>query len=136
MKKRKGEASFLHIGSSSLLVIFVILCLVTFAALALASAQRDYAFSSRMAQRKAAYYQASNAAEERLASIDEALSQGTPVKAEDLSYQIPIGERQALSVVLTTDAGSDTFYQIKSWQIINTVDWKDDEPLPLLPIPQ
>lgn len=136
MKETKGEASFPHIGSSSLLVIFITLCLVTFAALALASAQRDYAFSSRMAQRKAAYYQASNAAEERLASIDEALSQAVPVKGEELSYQIPIDERQSLSVALTTDADSDAFYQIRSWQIINTVDWEADAPLPLLPITQ
>lgn len=75
MNKNKKESSVINIGSSSLLVIFLILCLVTFATLTLSSAVSDYRFSQKLADRKTAYYEASNRAEELLSQIDEAVKQ-------------------------------------------------------------
>jgi len=50
MQRDKRQAPFVNIGSSLLLVVFLVLCLVTFATLSLSSAQSDYSFSSRAAQ--------------------------------------------------------------------------------------
>ena len=59
MKDKNSRTPILNIGTSSLLIIFVILCLVVFAALALSSAKSDLQFSEDLAQRKTAYYEAS-----------------------------------------------------------------------------
>ena len=73
MQRDKKQAPFVNIGSSLLLVVFLVLCLVTFATLSLSSAQSDYSFSSRAAQRRTDYYQACNVAEDVLAQIDAIL---------------------------------------------------------------
>lgn len=55
MRKDKQQSSFINIGSSSLLVIFLILCLVTFALLSVSSAKSDHSFSERLAGHKTEY---------------------------------------------------------------------------------
>lgn len=52
MKKDKPQSSFVNIGSSSLLIIFLILSLVTFAVLSLSGAKSDYTFSEKLASHK------------------------------------------------------------------------------------
>ncbi|NBJ97846.1 hypothetical protein D5282_10985 [bacterium 1xD8-48] len=71
--KDKQQSYFVNIGSSSLLVIFLILCLVTFAILSLSSAKSDYTFSERLAEHKRAYYEASARAEDIVGEIDSIL---------------------------------------------------------------
>lgn len=72
--KDKQQSYFVNIGSSSLLVIFLILCLVTFAILSLSSAKSDYSFSQRLAQHRQTYYEANANAEEVVNQIDNTLS--------------------------------------------------------------
>lgn len=74
MKKDKQQSSFVNIGSSSLLIIFLVLCLATFAILSLSSARSDYSFSERLAGHKTEYYEASAWAETITGRIDEILS--------------------------------------------------------------
>lgn len=73
MKKDKQQSSFVNIGSSSLLVIFLVLCLVTFAILSVSSAKSDYSFSERLAAHKKEYYDASARAERITGEIDDIL---------------------------------------------------------------
>ena len=73
--KDKQQSYFFNIGSSSLLVIFLVLCLVTFAILSLSSARSDYSFSEKMAAHKQEYYEASERAEIVVGRIDEVLYQ-------------------------------------------------------------
>lgn len=74
MKKDKEQSSFVNIGSSSLLIVFVILCLATFAILSISSAKSDYSLSERLAEHKGQYYEASSEAESILAEIDAVLA--------------------------------------------------------------
>ncbi|MFQ9109236.1 MAG: hypothetical protein ACLR5Q_09685 [Coprococcus sp.] len=53
---RKSPGTFFNIGASSLLVIFLILCLVTFAILTLTSAKSDADFAEKLAHHKMNYY--------------------------------------------------------------------------------
>lgn len=71
--KDKQQSYFVNIGSSSLLVIFLVLCLVTFAILSISSARSDYSFSERMAAHKQSYYEASEMAETVVGEIDDIL---------------------------------------------------------------
>lgn len=75
MKNNKQQSSFVNIGSSSLLIIFLILCLATFAILSISSAKSDYSFSERLADRKIQYYDASTAASRILDNIDTKLAE-------------------------------------------------------------
>lgn len=122
-----------NVGTSSILLIFVVLCLVAFATLSIVSANADYKLSRRVADRTAAYYEAANLAEKYIASIDKTL-QGVYLTAESeeayfatvghsKSYLVPISDLQSLSIKLdilypTTDG--EPFYRITCWQVITT----------------
>lgn len=130
MKKDKNHPYFTAIGSSSLLVVFLVLCLVTFAILSLSSAKSDYSFTERLAKHKSSYYEACSTAENVLANIDQtledtyrskAMSQKEYLEALNLrfitsssfpgsystisgepiiSYTVPVDDRQTLFVKL------------------------------------
>lgn len=86
MQKDNKQAPFVNIGSSLLLVIFLILCLVTFATLSLSSARSDYSFSERAAERRTQYYQACNTAEDVLAQIDGILEKAISSSSRDENW--------------------------------------------------
>ncbi|MCI8813996.1 MAG: hypothetical protein HFH60_09530 [Lachnospiraceae bacterium] len=165
MNKNRRQAPFVNMGSSFLLVVFLLLCLVTLATLSFSSAQSDKNFSQRIADRKTEYYGATNQAEELLGQIDGILAaiassdkpsenlkkldfdqidsidadiQYNPQEAT-ISYQVPINEKQALDVLLTVNdlekAPKTGYYQIEKWQTINTQKWETDDTLQLMPIP-
>ena len=61
----------MNIGSASILLVFVILCLVSFAVLSIVSANADSKLSARVLERTTAYYAACNQAEQSLAGMDK-----------------------------------------------------------------
>ena len=63
-KQKKG---FIHIGFSSILMVFTMLCLVTFATLSLITANSDYRLSLKVAEKTTAYYEADTAENRRYA---------------------------------------------------------------------
>ena len=73
-QSEKAPAPFFNIGASSLLVIFLILCLVTFAILTLTSAKSDADFAEKLSHHKMNYYAACNTAESTLDKIDAVLA--------------------------------------------------------------
>ena len=163
MKTNNSQSSFVHIGSSSLLIIFLILSLVTFAILSLSGAKSDYSFSQKLADHKTAYYEASNQAERILGQVDDTLascstscanaaSYSTVVKealdgqqyesilletdGQLLTFSVPMEHGQALleQLEITDYTKFDTFYVIKTWQVISTKSWESDQSIQLLPM--
>lgn len=119
MNKARKQLPFLNIGTSSLLVVFLVLCLVIFAVLTLASAQNDYRFAKRLATRRTAYYQACNLAEEKIAALD---ADGTlKGLSEDYHFEVSISDQQVLSVTLQPDG--DGGFVIGAWETVNTAEW-------------
>lgn len=57
-QKEMNQRSFSNFGFSSILLAFVMLCIVTFSALSLLTANADYKLSKKVADKTAAYYQA------------------------------------------------------------------------------
>lgn len=129
MMKKKKKHTFLNIGTSSILLVFVLLCLVTFAILSIVNANMDYQLSKKNAEHTRAYYQADLKAKQELAEIDDILyseyksqsfsdaesyythvikvlsDAGTYTFDRDLSsprmyYEVPITENQILNVTL------------------------------------
>jgi hypothetical protein len=71
-KKEKNEFH-LTVGTSSILMIFVVLCLTTFGVLSFVTANADYKLSNKNAEAVTAYYQADSKANELLKTIDSEL---------------------------------------------------------------
>lgn len=84
-QSEKAPAPFFNIGVSSLLVIFLILCLVTFAILTLTSAKSDADFAEKLAHHKTNYYAACNTAESTLDEIDAILADAWQLSDTDTS---------------------------------------------------
>ena len=70
---KKNNFPITNIGSVTLMMIFIVLCMVSFAALSLSTAASDYQAAKKSAKHVKEYYQASNEAEETLASIADTL---------------------------------------------------------------
>lgn len=73
MMKKKKKHTFLNIGTSSILLVFVLLCLVTFAVLSIVNANMDYQLSKKNAEHTSAYYKADQKAKQILSEIDDIL---------------------------------------------------------------
>lgn len=121
----------MNIGSASMLLIFVILCLVSFAALSIASANADRQLTDKITDRTNAYYAACGSAEESLAGIDRVLAAQYLTSPDEASYfeavgrsksyAIPISGSQILYVaieILYPETAEDTYYRITNWQVI------------------
>lgn len=142
MSKKKSTG--VNIGSSSILLIFVLLCLVSFAALSIVSANADYKLGQKILTRTSAYYEACNQAEKSLASIDRTLWNLYETSADDKeyfatagyskSYLIPISDLQNLSIqieILYPEKTGDTCYRIKSWQVVSAEQLEYEDTLPV-----
>lgn len=145
-KQQKAPTS---IGSSLLLVIFLILCLVMFATLSVTTARANYLLSQREAQRVTAKANADNASQQILSMLPSLceLAQGTCAKTVTtsmgdipvvitpqenghtvFSWQISFTDTQALCVAadLKSLEQPDT-YTITRWQTIKTDDWSSTD---------
>ena len=62
-----------NIGSASLILIFIVLCLATFGLLSLTSANNDWKLADKNAKAVQTYYRADSQGEEFLRMVDETL---------------------------------------------------------------
>lgn len=140
MNKKKYPV--VNIGTTSILTVFVILCMVTFAALSLLTANRNARYNDQVQERTDAYYQAVNQAYQEIAGIDRTLQEywadGAWEQAEpEYAFIIPIDETSELSVRLTThepDAEDASLYTISEFAEISTKEWQGDQSMELLPM--
>lgn len=129
----KRQILGINIGSSSIMLIFVILCLISFAVLSIVSAHADSKLTRKVLERTTAYYEACNNAEAALAGVDNTL-QNIYASSENeeayfktvghnKSYAITISDLQTLQVtieILYPKNDDDTFYRITNWQVITS----------------
>lgn len=103
----KKNSGGMNIGTSSILVTFVLLCLVTFASLTYMSARSDYKLSEETAQRTAAYYDANRVAEIYLANIEAQLSNLADECKSDSEYYDKIYSIFEDNDLISVDPGED-----------------------------
>ena len=158
MDSRKKQSSFSSIGITSLVLIFVMLCLLTFSVLSLVTARADLRLSQKNAERTSAYYDAENRANDILLSVISCIEEykDSPdasvfyqklrerldgqngilfTGADSLEYEVLLDKEQLLSVSLeisyeTYDDGSH--YRILAWNTVSTHEWESGGSLPLL----
>lgn len=133
MSDSKNKLSFgLNVGSSSILLVFVLLCLVLFAALSIISANADNKLTKKVLERTTAYYTACNDAELTLSELDESLVTAYKNSIDETdyfskvghqqSYTFPISDLQYLKVdveITYPKNDKDTFYFVKKWQVVS-----------------
>ena len=71
--KAKNKSSFINIGFSSIVMVFIMICLVTFATLSVLTAHSDYRLSQKMADKTTAYYKADAIARDMVELLDNQL---------------------------------------------------------------
>ena len=117
---RGKPSAGINVGGSSILVVFVLLCLTTFATLAMVSASANYRLAQRVVASIDAFYEADGRAEEILAEISAVLAgvggenpadaleavgldvyvQHSALQDDLLRYSVPIDEGRSLQVAL------------------------------------
>lgn len=144
----------MNVGGSSILVIFIILCLTTFATLSMVSAGADLRLSEKATAAIEDYYAADTRAEQLLAEIDRALAAAVrsggsaqscktavekavegaatlTVDGDDTltaAYAVPMGESQQLSVelLLLLKAPPGERVQRRAWQVVPVAEWEPE----------
>ncbi|HIQ75463.1 MAG TPA: hypothetical protein IAA51_13725 [Candidatus Cottocaccamicrobium excrementipullorum] len=140
-----------NLGSSSLILIFIVLCLGTFALLSLSSAKKDLDLAERNEQAVAEYYRADGKGEEFLMEADRAFSQALEKHPDNpdaflretlgdawngerkqAEIQIPMANGQALSIVLglSWEEGEKQL-KVMEWRVVNVEDYEIDQNLPV-----
>lgn len=145
-REKKSAPGFSNFGFSTILLAFVMICIVTIAALSLITANSDYKLSQKVAEKNTAYYTAEQQAYETLAEIDQQLAQaytkalgansyykevenalhsfssGTYDRATGtFQYSVPIADNQNLEIELLIHypaEKADAFYEIITWKSV------------------
>ncbi len=126
MKKSDTPAA---VGGSSLLVIFVVLCLTVFAVLSLSSVRADGRLSEASAEAVRAYYTADCEAEEILAKLRAGVvPEGVTAEGNRYRYECVVSDTQRLVVEAEVTGKS---YRILRWQTEATGVWQAENELHL-----
>ena len=144
MKKNTPYST--HIGAASILLIFMVLSLVSFAALAMINSRADYILTKKLADKNTSFYNACHIGNAFVASTDEALRKmHADAKNEDdyylsageltLSKSIKINDTQTLEIEIVPvfpKHSYDSYYVIRRWQIVTDLNSMElDESLPV-----
>lgn len=154
---RIKSGGFSNFGFSTIVFSFVMICVVTFSVLSLATANSDYKLSKKAAQKNLAYYAAEEAAYAHINALETQLAE-TFFAAEDYEeyytllssmdfadgtydteqfyyhFTVPVDESQNLNVTLQIQYPielTDTFYRIITWQSVYDQVLVEDEILDL-----
>lgn len=130
--KKRGTS---HVGSASILLIFAVLAIISFATLALVNSRADYKLSDNLSQRHEAYYEACHKGNAFIAAVNS----GYDIGMEDgiIKESIPISDNQSLDITITTkntknSTNSDNKVAVTRWQIVNHSDFSYDTTLPVV----
>lgn len=143
-----------NIGLTSLILIFIILCLATFSLLSLSSARGDQSLAVRSAQAVTVYYRADAQGEKWLKQADAILQKETiGVMSQDeiktlagnvalelgcnvdektgyISTDISMERGQALHIDLAL-TGNENRYEVKSWYVYDSGNYEIDDSMPV-----
>ena len=124
MSKKRSTGA--HVGSASIMLIFAVLSLISFATLTLVNSKADYNLSNNLAERQKIYYNACHRGNAFVASVYSGYD--NEAKNGIIEKSIPISDNQSLNITLTHN---NKIYIITQWQIVNDGDFEYDYSLPV-----
>lgn len=141
-----------NIGTPSLILIFIVMCLITFGMLSLSAAKSEWNLAERNASAVTEYYRADGkgegfyqmvlkkAAEVREKSLDpqeagrllaRELGDAYHPEAGTVTVQIPMERSQALFIELFLQPEEGEDIRISKWKVIQTEDYEIDNAMPV-----
>lgn len=148
-KQSGGRA---NIGTSSLILIFIILCLTIFGLLSLSSAGSDWNLAQKNAQSIKGYYEADGQAVEFAAMVEAELWECALASSSEEAYRHLIKDRlgdyyneasntietdvdmlygQKLHIALEISQEEDRGYRIQAWNVYQSEDYEIDRSMPV-----
>ena len=131
-----GRSSGAHVGSASILLIFTVLAIISFATLAMINSKADYNLSNNLSERQKTYYEACHKGNAFVAAVNS----GYEVGAQDgiIKEIIPITDNQSLDIAIMLNSAnnslnSDNNHGIIQWQIVTQSNFDYDTTLPVVP---
>lgn len=120
--EQKSARNIINIGISSIIFLFIVLCLSVFALLSINSARQSYDTVMRNADAVTAYYAADSQAQQWLHELrKEGARTGDPLKKE-----FPVSDSQTLSVEV-----DPATLEVLSYQVVNNEVLEIDDSLPV-----
>lgn len=123
-------------GLSLLIVTFLVLCLMTFAAISITEARHDLTGSEKKYAKVVTYNEACNTAE---LMIEEYTRKAllAPAEAEQkIEFSVPVDEADDLHVsaeLERNEASAQLRYRITRWQVTSRQEWVLDDRIEVLP---
>ena len=129
-----------HIGAASILLIFLVLSLISFASLTLVNSRADYVLSKKMMDRSIAYYGACHEANAFIAENEPSFRKGgkagSDIKIDQLKKSFPLSKFQTLDVIIQPMAQVDESapsIEILEWRVVtHDEDVIYDDTLPVM----
>ncbi|GLC79144.1 short-chain dehydrogenase [Lacrimispora brassicae] len=149
---KQEKAYKANIGTPSLILIFIVMCLITFGMLSLSAAKSEWNLAERNASAVTEYYRADGegeafyqmvlekAAQVREKSLDpqerkqfltRELGEAYHPEEGTVTVQIPMERSQALSVELVLQPEEREDILISRWKVIMTEDYEIDDSMPV-----
>ncbi len=120
MKKRFNFST--HVGASSVLLIFMVTSLVSFATLSMVNSSADNRLTQKLEEKNTAYYKAVHEANAYLAATDNMLSEGGNLEGESQTKSFEINDSQSLVVTIILNDNPEVYgryYTVTQWQIVS-----------------
>lgn len=141
----------MNIGSTSLILIFIVLCLATFGLLSLSSAKGDWNLAQKGAASARIYYQADSDGESFLKMADEKIKEAFSEPGEEglenalektlgdyyredsgtVETDIPMEYGQVLHIALQVTKEGKNLYEISEWKVFNQDEYEIDDSMPV-----
>lgn len=139
----------INIGTTSLILIFIVLCLSTFGLLSLSNARGDWSLADKNAGAVRGYYEADAKGEAFVRMVDQILQdlkgnglagadRETVLRKElgqyyqtDGSVQTDISMDFGQALHIELEVNEDASYRIRSWNVYNTEDYEIDNSIPV-----
>ena len=121
-------------GLSLLLVVFLILCLLTFAAISIAGARNDLTGAQLRVEKKLAYNSACDMAEAAIRDFTNEAALDPENAEEQLDFSVAIDENDELAVsaaLITKDDGTPG-YRIVKWEVVSGAEAPTEDTMNLL----
>ena len=157
-RSKRPQRAPVSVGVTSLVLVFVMLCLIAFAVLSLVSAQANLRLSRKSAERTTAWYAAENAANDVLIALQPILAANADAPDAEsyfaavraavpdelgvtfsddghLAWQVPVEEAQSLQVeveLLYPLPEEGPGWRVLRWQTVPQYDWQAEQPLELM----
>ena len=115
-REKRSGFSFPVVGGTSLLVMFAVLCLITFAVLSLSTVKAGDRLGEASAEAVMEYYAADYEAERILAQLRSGiLPEGVVFEGDVYGYSCPVSETQRLQISVQK-VGED--WKVLRWMVV------------------